>query len=69
MEWCEFEKEVLKRLDGAVLPVELMYRFGESGKMSYLKGEEEWESTVKNLDAKIRGARKLVAMEVRNAVS
>jgi hypothetical protein len=64
MDWTEFEKEVLKRLDGAVLPVELMYRFRETGKLSYLKDEADWRSALKNLDTKIRGARKLVAMEV-----
>ena len=40
MKWDEFERKVLKSLDGVVLPVQLVYRVsGDTGKMSYLKDE------------------------------
>ncbi|KAF8262287.1 hypothetical protein EI94DRAFT_1704899 [Lactarius quietus] len=59
MSWNKFEKEVLKQLDGAVLPVQLAYRWsGDIGKMSYLKGELDWMSTLGHLEPKITLARK-----------
>jgi hypothetical protein len=71
MEWSEFEKEVLKQLDGMVLPVQLAYRLsGDTSKMFYLTNEADWASALKRLDAKISSARKnTVSMEVRNVVS
>ena len=42
MGWDEFERKVLQHLDGAVLPVKLVYRVsGDVGKMSYLKDEAD----------------------------
>ncbi|KAF8274612.1 hypothetical protein EI94DRAFT_1561097 [Lactarius quietus] len=67
MSWNKFEKEVLKQLDGAVLPVQLAYRLsGDIGKMLYLKGELDWMSTLGRLEPKITLARKNpVSMEAR----
>lgn len=69
--WSSFEKEVLKRLDDTVMPVQLAYRLsGDVGKHSFLNNEADWESALGRLDAKITSARKhAVSVEVRNMVS
>ena len=71
MAWEKIEKEVLKNLDGVVLPVQLAYRVsGDVGKMSYLKDEADWESALARLDSKVPLARKNpVSIEIRNLVS
>lgn len=71
MKWDEFERKVLKSLDGVVLPVQLAYRVsGDTGKMSYLKDEADWVSALTRIDAKVPLARKNpVSIEVRNLVS
>lgn len=71
LSWNEFEREVLKRLDGAVLPVQLAYKLScDTGKMSYLKDDTDWADALRRLDEKAPGRRKnAVSMEVRNLVS
>lgn len=71
MSWGEFEREVLKHLDGAVLPVQLAYRLSsDTGKMSYLKDDTDWADALRRLDVKAPAAHKnAVSMEVRNLVS
>lgn len=71
MKWDEFERKVLKNLDGVVLPVQLAYRVsGDIGKMSYLKDEEDWVSALARIDVKVPQARKNpVSLEVQNLVS
>lgn len=71
MSWDECQREVLKYLDGAVLPVELAYKLScDTGKMLYLKSDVDWADALSRLDAKAPGRRKnAVSMEVRNLVS
>ena len=71
MTWSEFEREVLKRLDGAVMPVQLAYRISsDTGMMSYLKDDTDWADAIRRLEAKIPLARKhAVSIDIRNLVS
>jgi len=71
MTWSEFEREVLKRLDGAVMPVQLAYRIsGDTGMMSYLKDDADWADAIRRLEAKIPLTRKhAVSIDIRNLVS
>ena len=71
MKWIEFERQVLKNLDGVVLPVQLAYRVSDDvGKMSYLKDKADWMAALARIDTKVPLARKNpVSIEVRNLVS
>jgi hypothetical protein len=71
MSWNEFERAVLKHLDGAVLLVQLGYRFsGDTGKMLYLKNDTDWADALHRLDVKVPTVHKnAVSFEVQNLVS
>ena len=68
--WGEIERLVLKNLDGVMLPVQLAYRVsGDIGKMSYLKDNADWKSTLARIDSKVPLARRnAVSIEIRNLV-
>ena len=70
MAWNEIEKLVLKNLDDVVLLVQLVYRVsGDIGKMSYLKDNADWESTLACINSKVPLACKNpVRIEIRNLV-
>ena len=71
MKWIEFERQVLKNLDGVVLPVQLAYQVsGDVRKMSYLKDKADWMAVLARIDTKVLLAHKNpVSIEVRNLVS
>ena len=71
MKWNEFERRVLKNLDGIVLLVQLAYQVsGDVGKMSYLKDEADWTAVLACINTKVPLVRKNpVSIEVRNLVS
>ena len=66
MKWNDFERWVLRNLDG----VQLAYRVsGDVGKMS-LKDKVDWTTVLACIDTKVLLARKNpVSIEVRNLVS
>ena len=71
MKWNDFERWVLRNLDGIVLPVQLAYRVsGDVGKMSFLKDKVDWTTVLACIDTKVLLAHKNpVSIEVRNLVS
>ena len=70
MEWLEFQDKVHSRLDKPHSNVQLVYRIGETGAMSYLANESDWDIAMCQLRGKIRAARtRPVLMEIRNVVS
>jgi hypothetical protein len=70
MLWKDFEDKVLRQLDDTPKPVKLAYKIpGDKGKMSRLENYVDWDSALTRLCAKIKKARTLVGVEVKNTVS
>ena len=70
IEWLDFQDKVLHHLEKASSEVRLVHRIGETGAMSYLAGESDWDIAMCRLRGKIRSARtRPVSLEIKNVVS
>ena len=70
MEWLEFQDRVHSCLDKPHSDVQLVYRIGETGVMSYLANESDWDIAMCQLQGKIWAVRTCpVLMEIKNVVS
>ena len=71
--WSKFLEETRRYFPqaGPCSDVQLGFRFGgETGAMSYLRSEEDWEKVLHRLRAKIMAARsRLQSIEIKNVVS
>ena len=56
IEWLDFQDRVHSCLDKPHSEVQLVYRIGETGAMSYLANENDWDITMCQLRGKIRAA-------------
>ena len=57
IEWLDFQDRVHSRLDKLHSKVQLVYRIGEMGAMSYLANENNWDIAMCQLRGKIRAVR------------
>ncbi|KAH9038163.1 hypothetical protein EDB84DRAFT_1560452 [Lactarius hengduanensis] len=68
MKWHDFLEEVRRHFDRPCSEIQVGYRIsGETGAMSYLASEYDWNNAIAQLLGKVRSARtRAVSMEVKN---
>ncbi|KAH9011760.1 hypothetical protein EDB84DRAFT_1569547 [Lactarius hengduanensis] len=68
MKWRDFLEEVRRHFDRPCSEIQVGYRIsGETGAMSYLASEYDWNNAIAQLLGKVRSARtRAVSMEVKN---
>ena len=70
MDWWDFQEEVHNHLEKPTSRVAIVYRIGETGAMSHLEGEANWNKAMCWLQGKIRTVQTCpVLMEIKNKVS
>jgi hypothetical protein len=70
MKWVDFVDKVHDQFGKPHAKVQLVYRIGDSGVMSYLAHKDDWDKAMEQLRGRIKAARtRAVSMEVKNMVS